>query len=63
MRLRYNWDIARRDLAAGATVAAIAIPADNGVRDDCRRRSPIRSLFGDRRNVGRLDLRFLFSPD
>jgi len=26
MRLRYNWDIARRDLAAGATVAAIAIP-------------------------------------
>ena len=58
----YGWSEFRRDLIAGLTVSAIAVPQAMayaliaGI-------DPLRALFGDRRDGGGLDLRFLLAFD
>jgi hypothetical protein len=56
----YSWSAARGDLAAGATVAAIAIPQAIAYALIA---GQVRPLLGHRRYDCRVDFEFLVAPD
>ena len=60
---RYSWNYARRDLMAGLTVAAIAVPQAMAYALIAGIDPRLRALFGHRGHGRGLDLRLVVAPD